>query len=441
MASAYTSITLTDGTTTLNLNDGSAYVLDADGWSPRVAVRRATVIGNQCPYENAVEEISISVLGSSPSNAISNLNTLINLVEQAARYANGDNVAAVTLQVEPQGVTAGQWKALVYSGEVDLPKNWADNLPTNEISGVSLRLMRRGLWYRSEYTSTTSSSTANQRVSAAMTITDPGKQGYLSEVLCTANADEGNSGTYRTHPGFLIVTNAANRVQYIASGSGSSSYADSSNKPASTASNVVTFTASTTIDLTTVSSPQLTTSAKRVAILGTFKTSDQSIPVICSVLSYDGSYERNYFTIPSYTAEDVQFCGVFNWNTNIRYVRFEVASGSPTIYFDMGVLVDVSDPSTSIVKINNITAYNHRLWRIVNGATDLTPRAESKANAGSYNNVSFQGDGWIPFNGTSVYMMRFARGQDNLWQPCTSTPTAITNTFAVKALEATLIPR
>lgn len=439
MATGYTAISLTDGTNTTNLNDTTNYVLQGGGWSPRVARRLSSTIGNRCPYEDVTEEITISVIGSSPANAILKLTYITDLIESAKRYVNNENVAAVKLTVEPQSVSSGAWNALVLDGEVILPTNWADLAPTNNIENVTIRIVRRGIWTRTEYTSTTSSSTANQRLSAAVTLTDPGKQGYLSEILVTPNADEVNAGTYEYHPGYIVVTNGTDRVQLIVGALGTN---DSANKPAASASNITQFSSNIVIDISTITSPVLQSSAKRVAILGTFKTSDQTIPVICAISSASGGVvESQTFTIPSYTAEDVQFCGVFNWSTNIRYVTFYVASGAPSISFDCGFLVDVSDPYTSIVKVQNSAKQSQREFKIVNGATDLTPYAQSKTSAGTYDGIPMQGDGWIPFTGTNCYLMRIARGKGNYWQPVTSTPTAITNTFRVKALEATLIPR
>jgi hypothetical protein len=234
------------------------------------------------------------------------------------------------------------------------------------------------------------------------------------------------------------VTNATNKVQLIVGALGTN---DSANKPAASATNITVFTTNIVIDISTITSPVLQSSAKRVAILGTFKTSDLTIPVNCYIYAAGGSVEKQTFTIQSYTAEDVQFCGVFNWSTNIRYVSFEVGSGSPSISLDCAFLVDVSDPYTSIVKVPNSNKTSQREFKIVNGATDLVPYAQSKQSAGSYDAIPMQGDGWIPFSGTSCYVMRIARGKDNYWQPVTSAPAAITNTFRVKALEATLIPK
>lgn len=447
MATGYTAISLTDGTNTTNLNDTTNYVLQGGGWSPRVARRTSSTIGNRCPYEDVTEEITISVIASTPSGAILKLTYITDLIERAKQYNNQENIDPVTIEVEPQSVASGAWSALVLDGEVILPNNWADLAPTNNIENVTLRIVRRGIWTRSEYTSTTSSATANQRLSAAVTLTDPGKQGYLSEVrVIPSHVENVGSATYATHPGYIIVTNATNKVQVIWGPGGTN---DAGNLPAGFSTTHISNSGTGwSLDLSAISSPQITSSAKRVAVIGTFKTTDTTKPITMSnYVDIDlgigaKAIDSVKFFIPPSTEEDVVFCGVLNWNSNITFLQF-LFSGA-TVSLDALALVDVSDPYTRMFKLNNFEEGTLAPKFIVaNSATQTTPVAKLVETSGSdyLTEIPSQGDLWVPFSGTSAYLMRFAMGGGGFWQPYRAGPTAITNTFRVKALESTLIPR
>lgn len=426
MATNYTSLVLTDGTATLSLQDGTNYALMS--WSPEVARPRRSTIGNRCPYEDVEETISLSILGATPAAVMSNLIALEKMLTQAEQYARGDNVAAVTIQAEPQGVTAGAWKALVLRGSIDLPSDWADNLVQAAITGVTLRVQRRGLWTRSEYTSSTSGATA-VAVKTSVTLTNPGAYGYASEIVMTASADE----AVGTHFGYLFVSSRSNGFHLIGSGGGTN---DAGNLPAGHPTNIAQLGPGASVTANVGSN----VSGKRIAIYGTFKTNNTGEPV--RVSTYEGNgvglMEQVIFTIPPSSDSEVVFLGTVQWGNGAAYIRFENLSPSATIWFDVIALVDASDVGTRMIKIPTVPD-NLRAMRMANASADNYPVAQGKRNAGNYFDIPFFGDAWIPINAGTIYVARLARGTNAFWQPATGVPAAVTNTFSIKALEASLV--
>lgn len=90
---------ITDGTTTVDFTDAaSGYRLL--NHTPAVARRDP---GNPELYTRVVEELEISVSGSSRAQIASRVNTLTSLIDQAQRLWNGENVDPVLYQYQVEG--------------------------------------------------------------------------------------------------------------------------------------------------------------------------------------------------------------------------------------------------------------------------------------------------------------------------------------------------
>lgn len=155
MTAAYSIITITDGTTTCTLTDNTNYSLTEAGWAPQVPTRRTSVLGGR-PYTAVAEEIRLNIYGTTTAAALTSLSTLIRLIDQAAAWYADESVDPVTITYLPQGSELpAALVSLVYGFDgdrsaVSLPVTFNDRLMLYEISDVSLRFVRDGVWYGAE---------------------------------------------------------------------------------------------------------------------------------------------------------------------------------------------------------------------------------------------------------------------------------------------------
>lgn len=155
-----TTLQLSDGVTTLDLNDGISYGL-LKGWIPRVARRSAGLLGGRSLYGPVTESIPIRVMGSTAAGALAALGDLAEMLDRVQRWADRDpTIAPWILTYQPDGSTLSQpLTALVESAApsgdlLSLPATFNEYLKGFEINPVIMTLTRRGLWLTSEATAT-----------------------------------------------------------------------------------------------------------------------------------------------------------------------------------------------------------------------------------------------------------------------------------------------
>ena len=132
---------LTDGTTTINLVDGSNFSLVS--WGPSVSYRRENVLGGQSSFVDVEETIVIDLIGA---NALSNLQTLSTMLDKADNKTD-----IVTLRVQLQNSALSDPLECVVvgrggSGLIETPTTFNDNLLVYEIEGLEIQVIRKGAW-------------------------------------------------------------------------------------------------------------------------------------------------------------------------------------------------------------------------------------------------------------------------------------------------------
>jgi hypothetical protein len=149
---------LTDGTTTIDLNDGLAYGVPYDQWRPAVGGLRDDALGGYSPYTDVREEIPLHVRGATPEQALERVAALAKLLDQAERWARGERVAAVQLWYSPTNSKLGGWlKAAVLGrgrgqGPMMLGLSPRVNDAGNyEIPGVTMDIRHTFPWLFDEY--------------------------------------------------------------------------------------------------------------------------------------------------------------------------------------------------------------------------------------------------------------------------------------------------
>jgi hypothetical protein len=141
---------LTDGVETVDFNDGVTCRCLRDFWTPQVSRRRRSSAGGFSAYEDADEEIAITVYGSTAAAVLATVARITRLVEQAERWSDGEAVAPVRLRFQPNssGLIA-PLEALVLGPSGDSTVSLSSQIHLVGLTyqaEVRVLLRRRGLW-------------------------------------------------------------------------------------------------------------------------------------------------------------------------------------------------------------------------------------------------------------------------------------------------------
>lgn len=346
MATNYTSIQITDGTTTADLTDGTNYSITEGGWSPKVARLREAGVGGQSTHEDVVEEIRFSVFATSITTALSKFATIQGLLDQARQFALGEAVTPVELQVEPQGTTSNEWRALILGGELILPDTWADNLVNKAIEDCVVRIVRRGVWLKTSYTPT-ASTTVKAGVVTSMSSTAVNAYSPMSVRLYSYPQDV----SLAWMPGVLVVTNSTSKVQIYdsASGTGTGGATISSGDGTSGLGGSA-YDLNGAADEIEWTVSGFSSTAKRAAIYVSAKLFDGSgttvgaVPFTLRLSSPLG--ETTDYEITG-VSDQVVFCGVFEWSSLVSQVT--VIYRTARILVDYMAVVQIDDPNTHVL--------------------------------------------------------------------------------------------
>ncbi len=139
---------------TATLTDGTNYALFTKSWSPQVAGDKPADFGGR-PYNRVRETIDVTVYGTSPENALENLEKLIRILKlgEQWRSSKAKNVgdSPTLFHWELHGSSAGEWKSMVV-GRADrsrplivLPVTFTEDQSARySIEGVRLEFIREG---------------------------------------------------------------------------------------------------------------------------------------------------------------------------------------------------------------------------------------------------------------------------------------------------------
>ena len=173
---------ITDGTDTIDFTGSNYKLLHDGGWSPKRAQRRVSPLGGRSIYEDVEERMSIQVSGSSATDTWSKYDDLSNLLDQAERWGNGENVDAVLIKYSPSGSSTDVQAVIVgppSGGSFMQPPSDADKTANtnpyiigHSSNPIVLSFVRRGLWLSTASESkSASASTGNPDIVTAATFT------------------------------------------------------------------------------------------------------------------------------------------------------------------------------------------------------------------------------------------------------------------------------
>lgn len=428
MALNYTSIVITNGITAIDLQDGANYSLVAGGWSPKIAKLRTVQLGNQSPYEDVVEELTIDVFDSSPSVTLARIETVFQLINQARQWSLGDDVSPVEIRVDPQGNTFGPWRALILDGEIVMPNNWADKLVTGSVDNVIVRLKRRGIWLRDQYTSNSVGGSAATKRTPVIGSSVPS---YSPASVIVTGARWEDATLYTVwKPGYWVLSQTSNNIAIL----NAETYVNGTN--AAVVSNgfavngqIARLTGAASIY---VPVSGFNTSAKRVAVFASIRNVNalHQMEFRKAFNSTSVAFDRHYFypdndlLVPY--KDNVTFVGVFDWTPGIShlYLGMPPSFGGETLDIDYFCLVNVSDPGTFIIRLDMPTISGGGLsgtstYRIINDPlTQLVPKAELEINGQGIIDLIASGNMWISTN-NALTLVELALGGNSVtvWQP------------------------
>ena len=354
---------LTDGTTTLNLNDLTNYALPTDEngspqWAPRVAMLQRRALGT--PYEDVVEDITIHVRGSTGANALANVTALGRLLEQAARFARGENVSPVKILYRPHNTASGSdYEALVLGQAGNDPMlvlppdlNHFDN---KEIPGVVLHILRRGLWLCSTQSANAAADNGSLGgpidLTAAVDNLSPTKLS-LTNVFSRSDLPSGFLALTDTS-GSIVVVNA----EGMATGVLYTSVADGGNYALNT--NILRYSpADTTLQRSSATSAISGFTGKQIAVYINARISSGSTSYSIRVRFGTGATvlfdETPLKAIPATSAPQWFCVGVISLQYIPTYmdIVLQASAGSGQLDIDSVVIVDVGSPNTKVIGLD-----------------------------------------------------------------------------------------
>jgi hypothetical protein len=414
---------ISDGTTTLNLVDGTNYALERGTWAPMVARRRRSTLGGR-QYENVVETIPIIVRGSTAATALANMAALSKMLDQAERWSQDEAVAAVKIAYQPHGSTlAAPLESLVLgraddSDSFQLPLTFNDVGMIFSIHGLVLRFVRDGAWYGAEESITITHS-AHPLVGTG---TFSASADLLSPVKVSLEGFPDVTVITDYDVGYLLVASSSSRLKlfdaFLLTAATFTTDADAARKPEG--SGVLVYTP---VGTTEAVSGQTATidGAKRygfvAALRNTSATTEFTVRVgMHGAGSNATAYTRPYLVDTSTTDPRVVLLGVLEAGdpyTPSFTLRVTASAAADTLVVDYLAVIALDDPTSRILAIGPIDA-NGQVGVSVPMNLVVDPRALTAPNP----SVRFvtsslptqiwadpdyvRGDGWLLSKGTTI---------------------------------------
>ena len=161
----YLYLRITDGTTTITFASGTTatpgnYSIDGDDWAPVIAGPEAGEL-NGGYYPPVEESIPINITGADSATMRANAQTLVRLLEQADRWARGDDtLAPVRLQYIPAGssrTTSNPYERLILTSSqrdrnaLQPGKTWSQSQATRFLLKAPHAIRIRGETCRQQF--------------------------------------------------------------------------------------------------------------------------------------------------------------------------------------------------------------------------------------------------------------------------------------------------
>lgn len=464
---AYPYMVISDGTTTVTIQNGSGgatnYPLVRDGWAPSVAGLRASPLTGYTPYEDVVETFTIEINGATATAALANLATLTKLLDQAARWYRGENVTAVLLKIAPHGstvsATATPLQAAILGGSVEAPNRWDEVGRNFVIPNVKVTVIRRGLWLHPTTEASTPSAVDNGDL-VTFTLTARDTKGPCKVAI--TNLVSGQSPSGYAAGGFLLLAEpvgggASIEIENAESGTGGV-YTSVAGGLNARNTNVLRYTpgVTTEVESGSVTTPSLPATTRLVAIYANIRPSASVAFTVRVRLDSLVLYQFTPHVTITADSEQVPrwvYLGVVAIQGAVTQVNFRItaASASSSIDIDTVVFCDAEATqvlalvqpaapaaSTNPVRLDTGTAtFDHRLL------TSPTPSVKNSDDA----SLPYTGDAVFTNAAATLYGVLLLTGGgtsstgQEYRQANTGTDALLANTWTVTRHTAYLVPQ
>lgn len=170
-----TTITYSGGT--LDLMDGTNYLVQSEGWNPAVTYLRDSDFGGVSDYADVDETLTIGVNGANAAARYQNLRNLQRAMDEATRWSRGEQLNAVLLNYQPDG-GSGVTVSSVITGRPrggENPFGISDMYAGGHgiIGDTGMRFRRRGLWLRTEDSVAATAAASNRVMTVSSFTTHP----------------------------------------------------------------------------------------------------------------------------------------------------------------------------------------------------------------------------------------------------------------------------
>jgi hypothetical protein len=449
---AYTTLTISDGTTTANLVDGTNYALVAGGWGPSVAPLRVSTLGGSGPYADVVEQITVDVRGSTGATCLANLAKLSQLLDQAERWARGEPVAAVLLACQPQGSTLAAALSCVILGRagesaLSTPATFNDLLMCYEIPDVQISFQRRGQWLAAEETKTVVASAATE-IPTVCAVTFDSAAAIASPAYVLAGGLNVNKNA-----SFLLIADAANKIAILEAESFGtsapwSSVADSANN--ARGGSLLRYTpAGTTTVRNTLNLAVLPANVRRLNVYMALRNNSATVTWrLRAVGNVDGTTEVSTPEIivdSSTTVPRIVFLGTLAFVGTLVWIGFDVTassiSGSPTLDFDYMVLHVMESKSGTIAFTPVISSSGGGVIADARALTQPSPIASGYDALPVA--LPYAGDAWVQTIGAvlAVALLMTGGHASNYWRCTTALGVVSQMSLSAKRRLAYLTPQ
>lgn len=464
----YAYLVLTDGTTTITFQDGAGgdtnYPLHRQEWAPVIAGLRRSQVGGRTPYEDVVEQLTLAIRGTSAPDAYTKLAALARLLEQAERWARGENVSAVVVKFVPKGALlsslANPLQATVLgraggdeTAGVGLTGEWNAAATHFVIPSVRVRFVRRGLWLTNDESGGSPTATNGALVSVFL----PAAADPSPTRLTVTNVGWGGGFLESPTPyplGFLLVGEDQSGVAPIAvveaAGGALSSFTSVADATPQASGNVLRYTASGTAEQTSASmSATLPSGTDLVTVFANVRhhltvnftlrlklTSDlenQYTPLLAIPANADGIYPRWYFM------------GLVSKRGAISGLRLLAAGDvAGTDFFDIDTLVLADARTVQVLGItspDDSTSVNATLT--VHDKLLELPAPAVLVGSGP---VPYGGEAVMMSEATKLHLLWLATGGGsgaggNRWRQTTSADVLLANTWTISRRAGLVAPQ
>ncbi|HEU5013949.1 MAG TPA: hypothetical protein VFT66_15620 [Roseiflexaceae bacterium] len=469
MPAAFTTLQLTDGTTTLDLVDGTNYQLQTGGWAPYVARRRRALVGGLGVYTDADEAITIDVYGATGAALHSNLAALSQMLDAADAWQDGSG-APVLLRCLPQGSTAAVWEAVVIGAPdadtvLTLPATYNDVLMAYTVAGVQLTIRHRP-WLAPAETSTSSPGINSNVITLAFSTSAalPSPLGISMDGIFGSGTAGRATSTIVTS--LLAVTGSVNQIAVMNAKDGVSSapfttVVDTSR--ASRSGTVARYTPPDTLfHALTVMPPSgfRTNSNRVVSVYATVRANTLTPQFQLRASGYDQNAVSAFsdkvtldaVLVPKVLTPQMAYLGTFTLSAGLDTFQIEVAcdtiSSGLTLDIDAIALIALDDVTGRIIGITStsvasIAPNDGDTFRLTNSGWETQRDARLRADDGSLaRTITTTGRCDTVTTGTTVAVLWMGCGGDDptMWRMVDSGGSMLGATFSATRRALALLP-